>query len=40
MTRYQRAKRLHTLISCLAGVSLYGLLIVALGIADWIEQGL
>ena len=39
MSRYQRAKRLYTWISLLAAVSFYGLLIVTMGISEWIGHG-
>ena len=36
MTRYQRAKRLHTWISAGIAMSVYGLIFVIYGVVDWI----
>lgn len=36
MTRYRRAKRLHTWISAGIAMAVYFGLILALGVADWI----
>lgn len=40
MTRYQRAKRIHTFISFLVVLSGCGLFFVLLGLVDWIERGI